>query len=49
MSLAPLVKEDDLKEYYYAVTYIDQKANKKRLLGEYYRDGCIMSRDVCKQ
>ena len=47
-SLAPPVKEDNLKECYYAVTYIDPKNNKKYLLGEYYRDGYIMNRDVCK-
>ena len=32
-SLAPPVKEDNLKEYYYAVIYIDPKNNKKMFVG----------------
>ena len=52
-SLAPPVKEDNLKEFYYAVidpkNIFIPKITKKCLLREYYRDGCMMSREVCKQ
>ena len=47
-SLALPVKEDNLKGII-MLFYIDLKNNKKMLLGEYYRDGCMMSREVCKQ
>ena len=33
-SLAPPIKEDSLKEYYYAVIYIDPKNNKRMFVGK---------------
>ena len=33
-SLAPPIKEDNLKEYYYAVIYIDPKNNKRMFVGK---------------
>ena len=48
-SLAPPIKEDNLKEYYYLSFILIQKITQECLLGKCYRDGSMTSREVCNQ